>query len=259
MIASRCNPEERALTIYQDTTSQSLIALIVILGSRKDGKYSSTFAHGYSFSMGFVSSHNVRKTLLMQKVSHRLGSKANGASTSQRFTISRIRVHRMLFLFCWRRIWPNTIRSHLLRSIVFMLIRRINSSNRWYVKNILNSSILAHRSWNASMHTKDILIDYTSQWKAIKHLITGLPHTVSNIITKAIATLPQEGSFSIMFFPSIDIASFVVASKQKDLVGESQFHGEEVGGNFKAGPVNHNEDWIWSEKEFINHIHTYII
>ena len=45
-----------------------------------------------------------------------------------------------------------------------------------------------------------------------------------------------------MFFPSIDIASFVVASKQKDLVGEGQFHGEEVGGNFKAGPANINED-----------------
>ena len=117
-----------------------------------------------------------------------------------------------------------------------MFIRGVDSSNFGNIQNILDSgSILAKGSWDASMDAKNVLIDDSRQWQSIKDLVASLPDTISNVVSKSTPTLVNKGSFPIMFFPSIDIACFVIATQQEDFVGQSEFHGQEVGRDFQTG------------------------
>ena len=89
-------------------------------------------------------------------------------------------------------------------------------------------------SRNASMNTKDILINHGGQGQTIKGLIANFPDSIANVIAKAGPTLIHETPIAIMFFPSIDIPRFVIAPQQVEFGRILQFQGKQIGQTFQT-------------------------
>jgi hypothetical protein len=85
------------------------------------------------------------------------------------------------------------------------------------------------------MDAKNVLIDDSRQGQSIKDLVASLPDTIPNIVSKSTPTLINKGSFPIVFFPSIDIACFMISTQQEDFVWQCQLHGQEIGRDFQTG------------------------
>mmetsp|Transcript_16939 Transcript_16939/g.27720 ORF Transcript_16939/g.27720 Transcript_16939/m.27720 type:complete len:207 (-) Transcript_16939:442-1062(-) len=182
--------------------------------------------------MSLMRTHNIRKSLLLQKVRNSLVPKTNRSTTTQTISIPRTTIHTILLLFLRRWITPDTIRSHLLIIIIFMLVRGINPSNLGHIQNVLYTTSLHGRIRNrprdAPMNAKDILIHHRCQRQPIKGLIGRFPHFIPNLFPKPFSTLCNIRSCPIMFFPPIHIPRFMIATQQEHLMGQHQLHRQQV-------------------------------
>jgi len=133
---------------------------------------------------------------------------------------------------------PEKPRQNRKRSIsldIERTVRRIDSRDFGYSKNVLNARrVVRHRPRDATVYAKDVLVNDRRQGQAIKDCVAGLPETVAQIVTEAVAALKNKGSLSVVFLPPVHVAGFVVASEQKHLGGERLFHGQQVGDRFET-------------------------
>mmetsp|Transcript_12169 Transcript_12169/g.28898 ORF Transcript_12169/g.28898 Transcript_12169/m.28898 type:complete len:262 (-) Transcript_12169:1191-1976(-) len=154
--------------VNQNTTSQSLRSLIVILAGGKDRKDPCTFAHGDTFSVRLVRPHDVREALFLEEIRNGLAPKTDGPAAPQRFSITRMWIDAVHFLFFGSGITPNTIGSDLLIYFIFVNIWRIDPSDLRDVEDVLDArgygspvARVSHgnRSRNTTMYTENILIN----------------------------------------------------------------------------------------------------
>mmetsp|Transcript_18012 Transcript_18012/g.44827 ORF Transcript_18012/g.44827 Transcript_18012/m.44827 type:complete len:240 (-) Transcript_18012:967-1686(-) len=219
--------------VDQNASRKCLRSLVVVLAGGKDGKDSGALADGNTLRVRLVGSHNVRKTLLLEKIRHGLVSETNGSATTEGFSVTGIGIDAVHFLFRRGGIAPDAIGGNLLIDIVFVHVGRIDAGNLGDVQNVLDAGggraskvRISHgnRAGNSAVDTKNILVDNRGQGQTIKDLVARLPEPVSNVIAESVSALPDKGSFAIVLLPSVDIACLVVSSEQKDLVRVLQLH-----------------------------------
>mmetsp|Transcript_8636 Transcript_8636/g.24246 ORF Transcript_8636/g.24246 Transcript_8636/m.24246 type:complete len:275 (-) Transcript_8636:68-892(-) len=130
------------LKVDQNATCHGLTALIVILGRGKYGEDPGTLGNGHTFGMSLVSTHNVRKTLLLQKVGHGTMTEADGTTTAERVTEASGRIHPSTFLLIRGWVGPDAIGRHLLMVLILMLERGVDAGHVGDRQDVLNPSSL---------------------------------------------------------------------------------------------------------------------
>mmetsp|Transcript_29615 Transcript_29615/g.62389 ORF Transcript_29615/g.62389 Transcript_29615/m.62389 type:complete len:264 (-) Transcript_29615:862-1653(-) len=182
--------------------------------------------------MSFVCTHDVGETLLLKKVCYSLVPKTNGTTTTKTVSISSLSVNCRVFLMFRRRIGPDAVGRHLLIILILVFVRGVDPRHPVHIENILYPSTL-HRgvrdgTGNTSVNTEYILINYSSKRHTIKRRVGHLPDLVSQLISKPLATLVNERPRPIMLLPPIHVASFVITTEQEYLLGQHQFHCQQI-------------------------------
>jgi hypothetical protein len=187
--------------------------------------------------MSLVSTHNVRQTLLLQKVRDSTMAKADGTTTTERVTKSsgRIDTGTLLLLRGW--VGPDTIGRHLLMILVLMFERGVDTGNVRDGQYVLNPSPLdgianaalptksssagfvvvivivvllfffhvgnpvGYGTGNTTVDAEDVLIDDGRQGHPVEGLVGGLPHAISQLVAEPIAALPQETADAVVLLP----------------------------------------------------------
>ena len=86
-------------------------------------EYPCTFGHGHPLGVGLVRTHDVRESLLLQKVRHGLVPEADRASAAEAVAVPGLAVHAVLLLLLGRRIRPDAIQRDLLIIVLLVLVR----------------------------------------------------------------------------------------------------------------------------------------
>mmetsp|Transcript_15051 Transcript_15051/g.31959 ORF Transcript_15051/g.31959 Transcript_15051/m.31959 type:complete len:318 (-) Transcript_15051:992-1945(-) len=200
--------------VYEDAPRHGVVALVVILGCREYSEHPCALGDSNSLGMSFMSSHDVRESLLLQEVCHSLVTETNGSATTKTVSVSCPSIDRRIFLMLRRRIRPNAIRRHLLIIIILVFVRRVDPRNLIHVQNVLYPSALhtrvRNRTGDTPVNAEDVLIDDSRQRHAIEGRIGHFPHLIAQIVAEPFATLVNKRSGAVVFLPPVHIASLVI-------------------------------------------------
>lgn len=188
--------------------------------------------------MGLVRTHDVRESLLLQKVRHGLVPEADRAAAAEAVAVPGLAVHAVLLLLLGRRIRPDAIRRDLLIIVLLVLVRGIDPRDLAHVQYVLDPPPLDRRvrdgTGYAAVDAEDVLIDDRGQRHAIEGRIRDLPHLVPEVVAEPVPALVYERPGSVMLLPAVHVARLVIAPEEENLVGEHELHRQQVRHHLQA-------------------------
>mmetsp|Transcript_29251 Transcript_29251/g.70568 ORF Transcript_29251/g.70568 Transcript_29251/m.70568 type:complete len:372 (-) Transcript_29251:1305-2420(-) len=225
--------------VDEDAPRHGIVPLVVIFGGGEYCEDPRSLGHGDSLRMGLVRAHNVRESLLLQKVRHGLVPEADGPPAAKAVAVSRPPVHAVIFLILRRGVGPDAIRRHLLIIVVLVLVGGVDARDLRHVEDVLYPAPLhlrvGDRAGDAPVDAEDVLIYHGRQGHSIEGGIGHLPHPVSQVVPEALPALVDERPGAVVLLPAVDVARLVIPPQQEHLLGEHELHREEVRHHLQAG------------------------